>query len=108
MESTFMEAIKDGIATGFGKAMVIGVVGVGMWTLDTYIKNFEDEAVTRSAQYTEKYVTLSSERNALERAKLVAKVEVITGKIEANRVELKRDMQRAEDKIINEIRSLHK
>jgi len=103
-----LEYAKDGIATGFGKAMVIGVFGAGMWTLDTYIKTFEDEAVARSVKYTEKYVSLSSERNALERAKLVAKVESITEEIESNRIELKQDMQRAEDKIINEIRSLHK
>ena len=105
---TLLEYAKDGIATGFGKAVVIGVAAGGVWVLDTYIKTFEDAAVTRSVQYTEKYVSLSSERNAIERAKLVAKVEAITGKIETNRVELKQDMQRTEDKIIDEIRSLHK
>jgi len=97
MEPIF-EFLRDGVASGVGKALVIGAAGAGVWGIDVYVSTFENKAVIRSAQYTDLNVAQYGKEAADERARIVKRIDEVEQRLSADI----KDNQRL---IIEEIRS---
>ena len=110
METTFMEAIKDGMGSGVGKVVIGSMVAIAIFSSKTYMTGIEDRAVVRanllivaSAEEVADAMMELDELSVKRDEKQAAQIDKLSEKMEANREEQKSDMQR-----VQEIHRLHR